>query len=212
MATKEGDLVLDRFLGSGTTAAVTHKMGRRWIGVELGEHCYTHCIPRLQKVVDGEQGGISKAVNWQGGGGFKFYELAPSLLKQDKYGNWIIDKDIYNSDMLAAAVAKLNGYEYAPDEKDFWKQGHSHGNSFIFTTTQYITAEYIDKLSKEIDFDQSLLICCPAFDVKLNDRYDNITIKKIPKSVLDKCEYGKDNYNLNIVEVPEFDGEDFDDE
>lgn len=210
--TKENDLVLDSFLGSGTTAAVAHKMGRRWIGVELGEHCYTHCIPRLQKVVDGEQGGISKAVNWQGGGGFKFYELAPSLLKQDKYGNWIIDKDIYNSDMLAAAVAKLNGYEYAPDEKDFWKQGHSHGNSFIFTTTQYITAEYIDKLSKEIDFDQSLLICCPAFDVKLNDRYDNITIKKIPKSVLDKCEYGKDNYNLNIVEVPEFDGEDFDDE
>jgi len=209
---QKGDLVLDSFLGSGTTAAVAHKMGRRWIGVELGEHCYTHCIPRLQKVVDGEQGGISKSVNWQGGGGFKFYELASSLLKQDKYGNWIIDKDIYNSDMLAASVAKLNGYEYAPDEKDFWKQGHSHGNSFIFTTTQYITAEYIDKLSKEIDFDQSLLICCPAFDVKLNDRYDNITIKKIPKSVLDKCEYGKDNYNLNIVEVPEFDGEDFDDE
>lgn len=208
----EGDLVLDSFLGSGTTAAVAHKMGRRWIGVELGEHCYTHCIPRLQKVVDGEQGGISKTVNWQGGGGYKFYELAPSLLKQDKYGNWIIDKDIYNSDMLAAAVAKLNGYSYSPDEKIFWKQGHSHGNSFIFTTTQYITAEYIDKLSKEIDFDQSLLICCPAFDVKLNDRYDNITIKKIPKSVLDKCEYGKDNYNLNIVEVPEFDEEDFDDE
>ncbi len=212
LGSNEGDLVLDSFLGSGTTAAVAHKMGRRWIGVELGEHCYTHCIPRLQKVVDGEQGGISKAVNWQGGGGFKFYELAPSLLKQDKYGNWIIDKEIYNSDMLAAAVAKLNGYEYAPDEKDFWKQGHSHGNSFIFTTTQYITAEYIDKLSKEIDFDQSLLICCPAFDVKLNDRYDNITIKKIPKSVLDKCEYCKDNYNLNIVEVPEFDEEDFDDE
>ena len=207
LGSNKGDLVLDSFLGSGTTAAVAHKMGRRWIGVELGEHCYTHCIPRLQKVVDGEQGGISKAVNWQGGGGFKFYELASSLLKQDKYGNWIIDKDIYNSDMLAAAVAKLNGYEYAPDEKDFWKQGHSHGNSFIFTTTQYITAEYIDKLSKEIDFDQSLLICCPAFDVKLNDRYDNITIKKIPKSVLDKCEYGKDNYNLNIVEVPEFDEE-----
>ena len=84
----EGDLILDSFLGSGTTAAVAHKMNRRWIGIELGEHCYTHCKPRLEKVIDGsDQGGISKIVNWQGGGGFKFYELAPSLLKKDQYGN-----------------------------------------------------------------------------------------------------------------------------
>ena len=76
IATNPGDLVLDSFLGSGTTAAVAHKMGRRWIGIELGDHCYTHCIPRLQKVIDGtDQGGITKAVDWHGGGGFRFFEL-----------------------------------------------------------------------------------------------------------------------------------------
>ena len=79
LVTNPGDLVLDSFLGSGTTAAVAQKMGRRWIGVEMGDHVYTHCIPRLKKVIDGEdQGGITKAVNWQGGGGFRFYELASS--------------------------------------------------------------------------------------------------------------------------------------
>ena len=76
ISTFSGDLVLDSFLGSGTTAAVAHKMGRRWIGIELGDHCYTHCIPRLQKVIDGtDQGGITKSANWHGGGGFRFYEL-----------------------------------------------------------------------------------------------------------------------------------------
>lgn len=91
LTTKPGDIVLDSFLGSGTTAAVAHKMGRRWIGVELGDHAYTHCAVRLRKVIDGEQGGISKSQNWQGGGGFKFYELAPSLLNKDKYGNLVIN-------------------------------------------------------------------------------------------------------------------------
>lgn len=214
LSTQKGDLVLDSFLGSGTTAAVAQKMGRKWIGIELGEHCYTHCKPRLDKVIDGEQGGISKAVNWQGGGGYKFYELAPSLCKKDKYGQWIIDSDKYNSDMLAAAVAKLNGYLYSPDEEVFWKQGCIAGNesSYIFTTTVYINAEYVDKLSKELDFGDNLLICCPAFDKGINDRYDNITVKKIPQSVLEKCEFGKDNYNLNIIELPEIDEEDYDDE
>ena len=214
MNTKPGDLILDSFLGSGTTAAVAHKMGRRWIGIELGEHCYTHCKPRLDKVIDGEQGGISKSVNWQGGGGYKFYELAPSLCQKDKYDNWVIDSETYNADMLAAAVAKLNGYIYSPDEEAFWKQGRIIGNesSYIYTTTAFITAEYIDKLSKELDFGDNLLICCPAFDPVINERYENITVKKIPKSVLDKCEFGKDNYNLNIIELPEFDEEDYDDE
>ena len=77
-----GDLVLDSFLGSGTTAAVAHKMGRRWIGVEIGDHAVTHCVPRLQKVVDGEQGGISKAVNWQGGGGFRFARLGDTVFDE----------------------------------------------------------------------------------------------------------------------------------
>lgn len=85
MCTREGDLVLDSFGGSGTTAAVAHKMKRRWISIEIGDHCHTHIIPRLEKVIDGEdQGGISKSVNWQGGGGFRYYKLAPTLIAKDK--------------------------------------------------------------------------------------------------------------------------------
>jgi len=86
IATNPGDLVLDSFAGSGTTGAVAHKMGRRWIMVELGEHCHTHIIPRLKKVIDGEDaGGITKAVDWRGGGGFRYYRLAPSLLEKDRW-------------------------------------------------------------------------------------------------------------------------------
>lgn len=82
LSTKEGDIILDSFAGSGTTGSVAHKMGRQWIMIELGEHCHTHIIPRLKKVIDGtDQGGISKNVNWQGGGGFKYYYLEPSLLE-----------------------------------------------------------------------------------------------------------------------------------
>ena len=81
--TNPGDLVLDSFVGSGTTAAVAHKMGRRWIGVEMGEHAVTHCIPRLNKVIEGEQGGISKSVGWQGGGGFRFYRLGPPVFDEE---------------------------------------------------------------------------------------------------------------------------------
>lgn len=199
----ENDYVLDSFLGSGTTAAVAHKMGRKYIGIELGEHCYSLCKPRLERVIDGDKTGISKSQNWTGGGGFKFYELAPSLLKEDRFGNLVIDEDVYNADLLAAAVAKLNGYKYSPHEKTFWKQGTCSENAFIFTTTEYVNADYLDKLSKELDFTERLLVCCPAFDLGMDNRYDNIEIKKIPKSVLDKCEYGKDNYNLNIIDTTE---------
>lgn len=208
LGSNEGDIVLDSFLGSGTTAAVAHKMNRRWIGIELGDHCYTHCKPRLEKVIDGDQGGISKSVNWKGGGGFKFFNLAPSLLKQDKFGNWIIDKEHYNADMLAAAVAKLNGYKYKPDESVFWKQGISHESSYIFTTTQYITAQYLDMLYSEMQTGENLLICCPAYDTGLNDRYDNIIIKKIPQSVLDKSEFGVMNYNISVNTINDFEYED----
>ena len=142
ISTRPGDLVLDSFLGSGTTAAVAHKMGRRWIGVELGDHAYTHCAIRMKKVVEGEQGGISKSQNWKGGGGFRFYELAPSLLNTDKYGNLVINKD-YNADMLAAAMAKHQGFTFSPDPEMYWKQGYSSEHDFIFTTTQLITAEML---------------------------------------------------------------------
>ncbi|MBR7055583.1 MAG: site-specific DNA-methyltransferase [Oscillospiraceae bacterium] len=212
MTTEPGDLVLDSFLGSGTTAATSTKLKRNWIGVELGDHCYTHCIPRLKTVIDGtDAGGITETTKWQGGGGYKFYELAPTLIVKDEHGNDVFS-DKYNAQMLVAAVTKVNGYFYAPDPEVFWKQGYSQDNSFIYVTTQYLTAAMLDSLAKEVDAFESLLICASAFDVGLNKRYDNITVKKIPQSVLDKCEYGVDNYNLNIVEVPECDEEEWEDD
>ena len=210
LTTNPGDLVLDSFLGSGTTAAVAHKMGRQYIGIELGEHCYTHCLPRLKAVVDGEQGGISKAQNWQGGGGFKFYELAPTLIVKDAHGQPIIN-DKYNAQMLVAAIAKLNGYDYAPDAEVFWKQGKSQVGSYIFVTTEYITAAQLDDISRDLPEYERLLICAPAFDIGLGKRYENINVRKIPQSVLDKCEYGADNYNLNIVNPPELDEDEWED-
>lgn len=212
MATEPGDLVLDSFLGSGTTAATATKLQRTWIGIELGDHCYTHCIPRLKTVIDGtDDGGITETTKWQGGGGYRFYELAPTLIVKDEHGNDAFS-DKYNAQMLVAAVTKVNGYFYAPDPEVFWKQGYSQDNSYIYVMTQYLTAAMLDSLAKEVDAFESLLICAPAFDVGLNKRYDNITVKKIPQSVLDKCEYGVDNYNLNIVEVPECDEEDWEDD
>ena len=208
LATKYGDLVLDSFLGSGTTAAVAHKMGRRWIGIELGDHCYTHCKPRLDKVIDGEQGGISKSVNWHGCGGYKFYELAPSLIEKDKYGNPVVS-DKYNPAMLIAAVAKLNGYFFAPDPDVFWKQGHSQDKSYIYVTTTYLDAKTLDSLAADVSPMEHLLICAPAFDAGLSLRYENIQVRKIPQSVLDKCEYGVNDYNLNIVDIPDADEEEY---
>lgn len=185
LSTQEGDLVLDSFLGFGTTAAVAHKMRRRWIGVEMGEHAYSHCKPRLDKVIDGEQGGISKAVNWKGGGGYKFYELAPTLIVKDKHGNPVFS-DKYNPTMIATAVAKINGFVYAPNPDVFWKQGYSHDNSFIFVTTQYLTAATLDEIAADVGPFENLLICAPAFDVGLDKRYDNISVRKIPLTVLHK--------------------------
>lgn len=201
LASNEGDLVLDSFLGSGTTAAVAHKMGRRYIGVELGEHAKTHCVPRLKQVVDGEQGGISKAVNWQGGGGFKFYTLAPSLLKQDKFGNWVISQE-YNANMLAAAMAKQEGFRYQPHESTYWKQGQSAEQDFIFTTTQFLTVEALDIIKDEMQPGETLLICCKSFQKECKGKFGNITIKKIPLMLLGRCEYGKEDYSLNIINMP----------
>jgi adenine-specific DNA-methyltransferase len=202
LATNPGDLVLDSFGGSGTTGAVAHKMGRKWIMVELGEHAHTHCLPRLKKVVDGtDQGGISKVVNWQGGGGFKYYYLAPSLLKEDKYGNWIIDER-YNPNMLAAAMAKHEGFKYSPDETVYWKQGKSTEKDYIFTTTNFITVEFLDKIHEEMQADESLLICCKSFSKPCGNRYPNITVRKIPNMLLGRCEFGKEDYSLNIINMP----------
>ena len=198
LATNPGDLVLDSFLGSGTTAAVAHKMDRRYIGIELGNHAYTHCQPRLKAVVDGEQGGISKAVNWQGGGGFKFYELAPTLLTISKHGNLTIS-DKYNDEMLAQAMAKHEGYTYDPDPNIFWKQGYSGDSNFIYTTTGYISPEYLDNIASQLGEGEYLLICAESFKKACVGRHKNIIVRPIPKMLLGRCEWGKNNYDLNII-------------
>jgi adenine-specific DNA-methyltransferase len=202
IATHPGDLVLDSFAGSGTTGAVAHKMGRKWIMVELGEHCYTHIKPRLQKVCDGtDQGGISKTVSWQGGGGFKYYYMAPSLLKKDRYDQWIINEE-YNPTMLAAAMAKHENFHYCPDEVYYWKQGQSSEKDFIFTTTVHLTPEHLDRIHEEMKPGESLLICCKSHFGGADGKYHNITVKKIPSMLLGKCEFDRDDYSLNIVDMP----------
>ena len=205
-ATNPGDLVLDSFAGSGTTGAVAHKMGRRWIMVELGEHCHTHIIPRLQKVIDGEdQGGISKAVNWQGGGGFRYFRLAPTLIVNDKWGNQIINPD-YNPEMLAEALAKLEGFTYMPSENLWWQHGYSSENDFIYVTTQSLSVEQLQVLSDEVGAGRSLLICCSAWRGITADqaaeRFPNLSLKKIPKMILKRCEWGHDDYSLNVANLP----------
>lgn len=201
LASNEGDLVLDSFLGSGSTAAVALKMNRRWIGIELGEHAISHCYPRLKSVIEGEQRGISKAVNWQGGGGFKFYTLAPSLLNQDKFGNWIISTE-YNAQMLAAAMSKQEGFTFQPDTHTYWKQGRSSEHDYIYVTTQFLTVEVLESIHDEMQPGESLLVCCKAFQKECKHKYPNITLKKIPQMLLGRCEFGKDDYSLNIVNMP----------
>jgi DNA methylase N-4/N-6 domain protein len=207
LGSNPGDLVLDSFLGSGTTAAVAQKMGRRYIGVELGQHAYTHCVPRLKMVTDGtDQGGISKAQNWKGGNGFKFYELAPSLLKEDKFGNLVINKE-YNADMLAAAMAKQEGFTYAPSTDVYWKQGYSSESDFIYTTTQFMTVEGLAAIRETMTEGESLLICCTSFQRECKQAFSNISIKKIPQMLLGRCEFAHDDYSLNIIDLPHIDDE-----
>jgi adenine-specific DNA-methyltransferase len=201
LATVSGDWVLDSFAGSGTTGAMAHKMGRHWIMVELGEHCHTHIIPRLKKVIDGaDQGGTTKAVGWQGGGGFRYFRLAPSLLEKDKWDNWVINKT-YNAEMLAEAVCKLEGFTYAPSDSIYWQHGRSTERDFIYVTTQSLSHEQIQQLSDEVDENRSLLVMCSAFRAK-TDRYPNLTIKKIPTAVLSRCEWGRDDYSLKVENLP----------
>lgn len=194
------DLVLDSFAGSGTTGAVAHKMGRRWIMVELGEHCHTHIIPRLQKVINGEDSnGITKAVNWKGGGGFRYYRLAPSLLEKDKWGNWVINKT-YNAAMLAEALCKLEGFTYAPSDTVYWQHGYSTERDFLYVTTASLTHQQLLQLSDEVGPDRTLLVLCTAF--RGRGDYPNLTVKKIPRQVLSRCEWGHDDYSLQVENLP----------
>lgn len=202
LATNPGDLVLDSFAGSGTTGAVAHKMGRRWIMVELGDHAKTHVVPRLKKVIDAtDKGGITEARGWKGGGGYRFARLAPSLLEKDAWGNWVIRKE-YNPAMLAEAMCKHFNYTYAPSTEHFWVHGHSSETSYIYVTTNSLTGEQLRALSEEVGENRSLLICCKAFEEQSARSLSNLTIRKIPGAVLDRCEWGKDDYSLKIESLP----------
>lgn len=207
VGTNEGDLVLDSFAGSGTTGAVAHKMGRRWVMVELGEHCHTHIIPRLQKVMDGDDpGGVTEATGWKGGGGFRYYGLAPSLLEEDEFGQLVINRE-YNAVLLAQAICKLEGFTYAPSETVYWQHGHSTETDFIYVTTQNLTRRQIEALAEKVGEKRSLVIYCKAFRMRTGlDQFPQLTLKKIPKEVLGKCEWGKDDYSLeikNLAPAPE---------
>ena len=169
--------------------------------IELGEHCHTHIIPRLKKVIDGQDpGGITEAVGWKGGGGFRYYRLAPSLLKQDEFGNWIIN-DGYNPEMLAEAVCKLEGFTYAPSSTIYWQHGQSTERDFIYITTQTLTHAQLQALSEAVGTERTLLVMCSACRGNA-DAFANLTIKKIPKTVQDKCEWTKDDYSLAVANPP----------
>jgi adenine-specific DNA-methyltransferase len=203
LGSSSGEIVLDSFGGTGTTAAVAHKMGRKWIMVELGEHCDTHIIPRLKKVIDGlDAGGITAKSNWKGGGGYRYFRLAPSLLTKDKFGNWIISRQ-YNPAMLAEAMCKFEGFTYGPSDTEYWIHGYSTERDFIYVTTQTLTRDQLLKLSDEVGDKRSLLVCCSAFRVKDVSQFSNLTIKKIPKMVLNRCEWGRDDYSLEVKNLPE---------
>lgn len=207
MGSNEGDIVLDSFLGSGTTIAVAQKMNRKWIGIEMGEQAYTHCKPRLDRIIDGkDKSGISKNNDYTRGGGYKFYELAPTLIKEDSFGQTIINPD-YNAEMLASAVAKHEGYKYNPDPVNFWKQSTNDSKSYLFVTTKHITKEYLLSISSEMQDDEYLVIVCKSYDSNIQYEFKNIEIKKIPQSLLNNCEYDVDNYNLNIIHPPVYDEE-----
>lgn len=211
--TQPGDLVLDSFLGSGTTAAVAHKMGRRYIGIELGDHAYTHCVPRLKKVIDGtDQGGITASTGWAGGGGFRFCELAPTLLNEDENGVMVISSE-YNAEMLAAAMALHEGFRYAPDTEVFWKQGHSTESDYIYTTTQHLTIETLQYIDSLLGEGETLLICCTSHGAGLGSRFARITVKRIPRMLLGRCAFDPaKSYDLNIITLPEVEPQDEDDD
>jgi Adenine specific DNA methylase Mod len=197
IATDPGDLVLDSFAGSGTTGAVAHKMNRRWIMVELGDHCQTHIVPRLKKVIEGEdQGGITKSVNWQDGGGFRYLRLAPSLLKKDHWGNWVINKE-YNAEMLAEAMCKHMNFTYAPSQTQYWNHGYSTETDYIYVTTGSLAYEQLKVISEEVGTERTLLICCKAFMTEGAD-FPNLTLVKIPRAILSKCEWDHDDYSFTL--------------
>jgi adenine-specific DNA-methyltransferase len=202
IATNEGDIVLDSFAGSGTTGAVAHKMRRRWLMVELGDHCETIIVPRLNKVIDGEDdGGVTSSLGWQGGGGYRYYRLAPSMLEKDQFGRLVISKS-YSGEMLSEAMCKHFGFSYSPSTEHYWMHGHSSEKDFIYVTTASLTHEQLRAISQEVGDERTLLIACKAFQTPDADGFPNLTLRKIPAAVLHRCEWGKDDYSLKIENLP----------
>jgi adenine-specific DNA-methyltransferase len=212
--TKKSDLILDSFLGSGTAIAVAHKLDRRYIGIEMGEHAYTHCKVRLDKVIDGsDQGGISKAVEWQGGGGYKFYELAPSFIGRDEFGNAVIDT-YYDDAKLVRAMCKLMNFTFAPSQTEYWKQGVGQRKNFLYVTTQLLTVGMVQQIAAHLPDGESLIIAPKKYEPGADTVDSRITVKKIPQSVLKACHYGKKEYLLPIREsaIEEVEEDDTDNE
>jgi adenine-specific DNA-methyltransferase len=197
LCSSPNDLILDSFAGSGTTAAVAHKMNRRWITIELGDQAYTHVQPRLERVVTGvDQDGVSKAANWQGGGGFHYLRLAPSLLKKDRWGNWVINKE-YNAEMLSEAMCKHMNFTYAPSQTQYWNHGYSTETDYIYVTTGSLAYEQLKVISEEVGTERTLLICCKAFMTE-GTEFPNLTLVKIPRAILSKCEWDQDDYSFTL--------------
>lgn len=190
LATKPGDLILDSFLGSGTTAAVAHKMGRRWIGIEMGEHAHTHCLPRLEKVIAGEQGGISKAVKWQGGGGFRFLTLGNAIF--DELGR--IDTSVRFTDLAAFVWQQETG---TPAAQAFTTPclGEHDGTQYFLLFNgilgdkrpeggNVLTYEVFDALVQIYPFDGPRVVFGEAVKLPPTLRArEQVTFKKIPYSL-----------------------------
>ena len=185
MTTNRNEIILDSFLGSGTSIAVANKMNRKWIGIERGEQAYTHCKVRLDSVIDGEQGGISKDVGWKGGGGYRFYELAEPLLVKNKIIPIYQLNPSYTWDMVCEAICKIEGFTYEPSGEF---QGHSSENRFIHITEEFVNTKYVMSIMKNLGDKQSLLIYCKKNQADMIF-LENVEVKKIPKDLLDKCNF-----------------------
>ena len=202
IATNPGDLVLDSFAGSGTTGAVAHKMGRRWIMVEIGEHARTHIVPRLRKVIDGtDRGGVTEATSWQGGGAFRFCRLAPTLIVRDRWGREVINP-AYDAAMLVQALCKLEGFRFSPSETEWWRHGQSTETDFLHATTQTLSHAQLQELSEAVGEGRTLLVLCAAW-IGDAGAFPNLTVRKIPQHVLGRCEWGRDDYGLPVGATPE---------
>ena len=200
LASNEWDLILDSFLGSWTTCAVAHKMWRKWIGIELWNHAYTHCKVRLDKVIDWtDNGWITESTEWKWWGWYKFYELWPSVMAKDERGRYVINPNM-NGELLVRALCKIENFRYLPKgDGDIIKHGYSSERDFLHVTTRLIDQEAIDRIqSKYLKDDESILILAKTVADGLR-LPPNIQVKKIPNEILRKCEYAKDDYSLPIL-------------